>query len=68
MTTLPEAVLAAERIVLPDRSGFLLLLPLEGPALQCPTCPPGRGALGLAILRQDIRTGTWAFACLVCAQ
>ncbi len=35
---------------LPDRSGFYVALPVDGPGLPCPRC--GAGAMGLCIVRQ----------------
>lgn len=66
MSALPAALIAAPRVMLPDRSGYLVMLPFEGSAVECPCCADGR-ALGLAILRQAMPAGTWSYSCLACA-
>jgi hypothetical protein len=67
LTALPPAFAAATLVPLPDRDGYLALMPIES-AVTCPRCAENgeARALGLAVLRQDLATGRWQYRCIVC--
>lgn len=64
-TLLPPAFARATLLLLPDRSGYLALMPPDGFGVECPTCVDGR-AMGLAMLRQAMPSGRWVYRCLFC--
>jgi hypothetical protein len=64
-TLLPPAFAEATLIPLPDRTGYMALMPMEGLGVDCPSCADGR-ALGLAVLRQAWPSGRWSYCCLIC--
>jgi hypothetical protein len=64
-TSLPPALVGATLLLLPERDGFLALMPTEGAGVPCPRCNSGR-AMGLAVLRQSMTTGRWTFCCIGC--